>query len=129
MNFYEFNQNNSGGSFDEDENICHRLLIEAENVEQATKKALALGVYFNGVAEGCDCSCCGDRWHEIWGDDDHLEFPIEFQNWRTDEPVILNDIVEYAQYYADEYGWTTPDARIFYADGTTKEIFIKGKRA
>lgn len=28
--FYEYNQNNSGGSFIVDKNLCHRLMIEAD---------------------------------------------------------------------------------------------------
>lgn len=123
--FYEFTQNNSGGSFHTDDQICHRLLIEAEDVNEATGKALELGVYFDGVESGVDCGCCGDRWHEPWGDDP-LVFPKDMGGWRKDK-VILNDIVEYAQFLADEYGWTTPDARIFYKDGTIKEIFKKEK--
>ena len=35
--FYEFNQNNSGGFFDVDENVCHRVIIEANNPKQIDK--------------------------------------------------------------------------------------------
>lgn len=37
--------------------------------------------------------------------------------------IRLKNIEEYAQYLANEYGWTSPDARIYYADGRIKEIF------
>jgi hypothetical protein len=37
--------------------------------------------------------------------------------------VKLNSIEDYAQVMADQYGWTSPDARIFYHDGRVKEIF------
>lgn len=37
--------------------------------------------------------------------------------------IKFRNIEEYAQYIADEYHWTTPDCRIFYLDGTVKEIF------
>jgi hypothetical protein len=63
--FYELTQNNSGGSFDLDEKLCHRLYIEAEDVEAAVKVAKSLGCYWNGVEEGIDCSCCGDRWDRV----------------------------------------------------------------
>ena len=33
--FYEFNQNNSGGRFDVDENVCHRVVIEALDAKHA----------------------------------------------------------------------------------------------
>jgi hypothetical protein len=37
--------------------------------------------------------------------------------------VKLNSIENYAQVMADQFGWTYPDARIFYRDGSVKEIF------
>lgn len=66
--FYEFRQNNSGGSFDYDEQrgISVSVIVEAVNSAEAVDKALEIGLYFNG--EG-DCECCGDRWYEPWRDD------------------------------------------------------------
>jgi hypothetical protein len=61
--FYELSQNNSGGSFDLNERLCHRLYIEAEDVEKAVKIAEGFGCYWDGVEKGMDCPCCGDRWH------------------------------------------------------------------
>lgn len=37
--------------------------------------------------------------------------------------IAFKNIEEYAQYLANEYGWTTPDARIYYKNGKIKEIF------
>jgi len=65
-NFYEFTQNNSGGSFVANDKLCHRIFIEAINVADAISKAEELGIYFDGTSTGRDCSCCGDRWHEPW---------------------------------------------------------------
>lgn len=162
--FFEFNQNNSGGSFDVNDKVCHRLFIEASSHDEATEKAESLGCYWNGVADGMDCSCCGDRWSD-WNDDpvDIEEFKIKgyqvsaYNNFRgsaidtwkkkygtyqvISEPVVeggiggpravgsigFKDIEEYAQYLADEHGWTVPDARIFYLDGRVKEIFSVDK--
>lgn len=112
MKFFEFTQNNSGGMFVVDEKICHRLFIEADNEEVATQKAKKLGVYFDGVDRGMDCECCGDRWYGC----DEVEFPHSSGE---------ESIEGVAQFYADRYGWTTPDARIFYEDGSVKEVFIK----
>lgn len=61
--FYEFTQNNSGGSFDVNDKLCHRLIIQAINEDDAISKAETLGCYWNGVSKGYDCDCCGDRWH------------------------------------------------------------------
>ena len=63
MKFYEFSQNNSGGSFDVDSKICHRLFIEAESSKAANQIAEELGCYWDGVDKGMDCNCCGDRWY------------------------------------------------------------------
>lgn len=55
--FYGFSQTNSGGYFDEDENVCNRVFIEAENEKQAIAK-------FEPMIENQSpsCHCCGERW-------------------------------------------------------------------
>lgn len=40
--------------------------MEAGSVEEANARAEKIGLYFNGVAEGDDCSCCGDRWDPVF---------------------------------------------------------------
>jgi hypothetical protein len=149
--FYEVSQNNSGGYFDVDDKVCHRLFIEADSDEEARLKAEELGCYWNGVEDGIDCPCCGDRWYGVSKVD--LEKLKEYsvycygnksgwfkrygkykivENPTLSKDLMLNSwigklsfstIEEYAQYMANEYGWTTPDARIYYKDGTVKEIF------
>lgn len=70
---YEFDQNNSGGSYDINESagIGVRVYIEAYNADQANDHAERIGLYFNGVENGSDCECCGDRWYPTsegkWG--------------------------------------------------------------
>lgn len=49
LKWYEFTQNNSGGSF-EDENVCHRMLIEASSFDEALEKAESLRCYWSGVS-------------------------------------------------------------------------------
>jgi hypothetical protein len=70
MSFYTFNQNNSGGGFDRDEDVSHYVIIEADSAFAANTKAESVGIYFNGCDDGTDCSCCGDRWCEVWGKGD-----------------------------------------------------------
>ena len=42
--------------------------------------------------------------------------------------IKFRNIEEYAQFHANEYGgWTSPDVRIFYADGTVKEFCKESK--
>jgi hypothetical protein len=63
MKYYEFTQNNSGGRFYTDDKLCHRLIIQAIDENEAISKAESLGCYWNGVSKGYDCDCCGDRWY------------------------------------------------------------------
>ena len=70
--FWEFNQNNSGGSFDFDEKagITHMVIVEARTADEASARAQDIGIYFDGVCGGRDCGCCGDRWYEPYGEGD-----------------------------------------------------------
>jgi hypothetical protein len=63
--FYNFRQNNSGGSFC---GPAHVVIVEACSSDEANAIAECHDVYFNGCATGADCSCCGDRWNTTWGD-------------------------------------------------------------
>ncbi len=62
MKFFEYRQNNSVGRYDNA--IPDRVYIYAKNPDEANKLAETFGIYFNGVADGIDCGCCGDRWRE-----------------------------------------------------------------
>jgi hypothetical protein len=153
--FYEFNQNNSGGSFDVDENVCHRVIIEATDANHA----LAI---FEPMIENQSgsCPCCGDRWYTYDPDEINLDewkekgysvgvyshYPDAEQRWfklygefpRIEEPtwktrysskeftgkIYFENIEQYCQFMANAYGWTVPDVRIHFLDGTKKEIFI-----
>lgn len=61
--YYEYDQNNSGGLFDIDEEkgIGHLVVIQAYSANEANRKAQEIGLYFDGDG---DCSCCGNRWWE-----------------------------------------------------------------
>lgn len=63
--FFEFDQNNTGGSFDIDDRrgIGPHVWIEANTVKHATELAERLGLYWDGVENDRDCPCCGDRWY------------------------------------------------------------------
>jgi len=67
--FFEFRQNNSGGTF-EPPAVC--VLVEAESSEDACRKTnphFSLcgnsGMYAEYDSCGC-CPCCGHRWSEPW---------------------------------------------------------------
>jgi hypothetical protein len=75
--FYTYVQNNSWGIFAAPAGV---LVVEAENLEAADKRAEELGVYFNGLFNGTDCCCCGSRWQrpELGFDDIRiLEMDLE----------------------------------------------------
>lgn len=69
--YFTFDQNNSGGSFDYDENYGDHVIIAAKNSDHANERAQEIGLYFNGAHEnGPDCECCGDRWYAANGEGD-----------------------------------------------------------
>lgn len=105
--FYTFDQNNSGGSFQTDDNVTLYVIIEADDANEANEKAEMIGLYFDGSG---DCLCCGDRWYEAYdseyGSHDtpqlYGEDPIEHGNgpYFTDWVDNANQAYCYV-YYAD----------------------------
>ena len=68
--FFEYSQNNSGGSFKISESVTTHVVIEAHDADHANRIAEEIGIYFDGCDKGMDCSCCGDRWSQkgVWRD-------------------------------------------------------------
>jgi hypothetical protein len=60
--WYHYRQNNTRGTFDEGPTVAPHVLIEANSADEANERAQKLGMYFEGVRQGRDCVCCGDRW-------------------------------------------------------------------
>ena len=102
--FYRFNQNNSGGRFnlDDEKGIGPKVWIEANSSAEAEERAEELGIYFNGVKEGRDCSCCGNRW----------SFP-----WESSQKVSINANYDFIWHYA---------VYIHNLDGTITKITEEG---
>ncbi len=84
--YYEFRQNNSGGSFHKPAVVVY---VEALDAKHANSRAEELGIYFDGVEQGSDCSCCGDRWHaadEYYSSDtEPTEYVLEYSGWGTEK--------------------------------------------
>jgi hypothetical protein len=145
--YWEFDQNNSGGSFVENEELAHRVIIEAYSSEEACSKATEIGIYFNGCDEGMDCPCCGDRWYPPYS---NIEIPYYWSSMNFEraekiaslydaEPVPVRDtrhiyrdndmavlfksIDGYAQFLAEEYGSTSPDVIVYNYDGSVKKFY------
>lgn len=89
MKYYYFNQNNSGGHFHLDDSMvgAHTVVIQANSAEEANEKAEWLGIYFRGVEDGRDCSCCGDRWYKTDEQDSTDEVCLRI--WRSKHRVTL----------------------------------------
>lgn len=118
MPFFEFSQNNSFGRWDINENLCQEVYIEAKDFREANDIAESKGIYFNGVDDGIDCPCFGNRWSTV-DESDSIEFP------NTDWGIVTASIEEYVR-ESLKYGFvfTTPYARIFYKSGEVVEIHI-----
>lgn len=83
--WYHFRQNNSGGSFhiDDERGIGPHVYIEAMNADHANDLAGRIGIYFDGVNTGNDCSCCGDRWSPVsdlgrWDSSDEIKITDDY---------------------------------------------------
>jgi len=76
MSWYRYAQNNSGGSFI---GPYYTIWVEAPDTDTANDIAEQHGVYFNGVLDGRDCECCGDRWDRAWTDYEE----VSLSPWRT----------------------------------------------
>lgn len=67
------------------------------------------------------------NWYKRFGSYNIIEEPKK--NWiygdcyLYDGKISFTCFEEYLQYLADEYGMTTPDIRLFYANGEVKEIY------
>lgn len=73
--FYLFVQNNSGGFYHHnvDEGIGINVAFEANSEDDAIDRAKYV-IYFDGVEEGYDCPCCGDRWSAYtWAEAETIE--------------------------------------------------------
>lgn len=108
--FYTFYQNNSGGYFVRNDNVCEIVIIEAENAEQANEIASNIGIYFNGTIFGFDCSCCGDRWT-----------PVEDFEGKNEPSVYGESVYEY------EGSIFKKEAIIYYLDGKKERVKFKRK--
>ncbi len=63
--FYTYSQNNTHGVFKGPEYV----IVEADNPSESDEIAQReCSLYFDGVASGIDCSCCGDRWYSPYED-------------------------------------------------------------
>lgn len=92
------------------------------DLEKYKTEGYVVSVY-NGILGGAK-----DLWEKKYRKYEVIKEP-EFDSEDFPENYVgkirFNNIEEYAQYLADEYGWTVPDARIYYHNGDVKEILAR----
>ena len=117
--FYEFRQNNSGGSFtvDQERGISRSVIIEATDHIHANYLAGRLGIYFDGVDQGNDCSCCGDRWYKV-SEGDGCEVPAHYR-------IPLVDAETFFLAFLEE---GTPPLYVHLLDGMVFPFHVHEKR-
>jgi len=111
--FYEYRQNNSGGSFDVSDTVTYHVIIEAPSAVVADGIAKEIGIYFDGVGKDLDCECCGDRWSaasRYWAE---YEGTVEPCFYNT---PLLREIAKEKPFTFAREG--EPDFYVYYADGS-----------
>lgn len=113
MPFVTFRQNNSGGSFDYDNDLTETVIVEGTDLDDILRRAGSLGIYFDGIDDGIDCDCCGDRWYRPWNDD-------------LDEvPSIYGKPVE--EYNFNRFRWSNEPCYVHYMNGIKEVWGIPGE--
>ncbi len=107
--FFEYRQNNSGGSFVINDTLTVVVVIEAPTSDMADARAQELGIYFDGCNTGDDCPCCGDRWYPAY---DGTEDPYAGYTVSPDGKVVT-----WTNWSKDK-----PFMRIFYLDGRVESL-------
>lgn len=83
LKWFEFDQNNSGGYYVEDNVQGATVFVQAASATEAT-------LFIWDQLNHSYCRCCGERWSEPWNDDDGKDFPAKFDNpifqTENDEP-------------------------------------------
>lgn len=111
--FYEYSQNNSGGSFIMNDEVAHFVIIEADSADEANGKAEEVGIYFDDDYS-MDCECCGTRWSRAWS------------NEGEEKPTIYGqDIADYRDMWSGDKAY----AHVYYKDGTKMSFVNKPEDA
>lgn len=127
--FFDYRQNNSGGSFiiDPKAGIGVNVIIEANDADHANTIAEGLGLYWYGSqSDGYDddddayntrdCPCCGDRW-----------YPQDASYDKGDEvPSIYGEDVSGGVFKTEWFDWG--DSFIHYLDGRIETVVTETSR-
>jgi|TARA_R110002051_G_C8566175_1_gene475028 hypothetical protein len=93
---YSFRQNNSHGYFKGPaQNI---IVIDAKSEDFALEVAKKAGLYLNGVRNGIDCDCCGDRWSDYASEFDNVadaKASAEEYNYDDGKAYVVTDDLDW----------------------------------
>lgn len=114
LKWFEYNQNNSGGRFQADENVNHYVYIQAHTSNEANEKAESIGIYFDGAG---DCPCCGNRWSEAYRGFDKMPKTYVWSgpNMIETDWALMDEMPEQTDGL-----WTGKIAVFHFADGSRK---------
>lgn len=104
--FYTTNQNNSGGYFIRNEDVCEWVIVEANNPSQANELMQRVTENYSEY-----CPCCGERWYFDFDERDGKE-----------NPMIYDKSV-----YETEVGMFTERCIIYYLDGRKEIVNFREK--
>jgi hypothetical protein len=114
--FYTFHQVNSGGRF---RDPAIYVVIEASSAEEANELAIErAGLYFDGVRNGRDCGCCGDRWYR----------QEELFDEATELPTIYDELLDLENPPEDDWHAEVakrdkvPYAKVYYKNGDIRTV-------
>lgn len=103
MKWFTFRQNNSGGYFEEDDNVCEIVSIQAETANDAVRFAKRI------MNNDNYCECCGERWYFYMDEDDGYDVPSLYG-----EPLIGSKRAAFRR-----------KAILHYADGKRQIVELK----
>lgn len=107
--FYTFDQNNSGGYYEEDkqDGVAPLVIVEAMSSEDARRKARDITCGYTDF-----CECCGERWGIEWVDEeDATSEPMKYgkpvKNYLAESSPIFGH--KAAIHYLDKLVWLEKD--------------------
>lgn len=80
LKWFEFDQNNSGGFYIENDVVGSRVFVQAPSAEEASNIAAELTEPYSEF-----CECCGERWWIFKTEDDGYDVPTVYQ-----KPIVSN---------------------------------------
>ena len=101
LKLFVVHQNNSGGSYcvNDFNGTGERVFVLAKDEYSALDLLEGKSVvYFDGVSQGLDCECCGDRW---W----RYAEEVEYENNKVVSFYSFDEAYDFVVYYVKNDRW------------------------